>query len=331
MRCKWIMCQNVCKNIVEMSDKPIGIFDSGMGGLTVRAEIARALPNESLVYFGDGKNVPYGDKSHGEITALVDDAVGQLLDRGVKMVVVACNAATGAAIDHLRAKYDIPIIGMEPAVKPAALGSKTGTIGVLATAAALDGELYRATAARYRGQVEIVERVGKGFVELVENDLENTPEAVEVVRQAVEPMLAAGADRIVLGCTHYPFLEGVIRSVVDEWEAAGHGRTVAKEEGGSAKTAAGTGGGKGGNGTKNAAGEVQIIDSGAAIARRVGQLLTENGLHAPAGQVPEHDFMTAADEQYRKRLIDKSIRGVNASQGRAMASGGDSSNWENGN
>jgi glutamate racemase len=280
-----------------MDNRPIGIFDSGMGGLTVRAEIARALPHESLVYFGDGKNVPYGPRSQEEIVGFVDDAVGQLLAKDVKMVVVACNAATGAAIDHLRAKYDIPIIGMEPAVKPAALTTRSGVIGVLATAAALNGELYRATAARYADDVRIVERVGEGFVELVERDLEDTPEALEVVRRAVEPVLETGADRIVLGCTHYPYLARQIRRVIDNYEfdeeATQHkvitdgGLQVAQSAGREKST-------------------VQIIDSGAAIARRVEQLLTEGGLHAAPEQEPEHEFMSFAGEDYRRRLIRKS-------------------------
>jgi glutamate racemase len=192
-----------------------------MGGLTVRAEIARSLPNESLVYFGDGANVPYGPRPREEIVGFVDEAVERLVDRNnVKMMVIACNAATGAAIDHLRATYDIPIIGMEPAVKPAALTTETGVIGVLATAAAFDGALYKATSALYRDSVKIIEKVGEGFVELVENERENTPEALETVRRAVNPMLAAGADRIVLGCTHYPFLAGQIGQVIGEFSAA---------------------------------------------------------------------------------------------------------------
>jgi glutamate racemase len=247
-----------------------------MGGLSVRAEIARTLPNESLVYFGDGKNVPYGPRSHEEITALVDDAVSQLIDNQAKMVVVACNAATGAAIDFLRAKYDVPIIGMEPAVKPAAQSTESGVVGVLATAAALKGELYRATAARFRDQINIIEAVGEGFVEVVERDREDTSEAFETVKRVVEPMIEAGADRIVLGCTHYPFLVPQIKRVIDEWRA------------------------------KNGAKKVEIVDSGAAIARRVGQLLTEHNLHADTAQKPEYQFFTAADEAYRQRLIEKS-------------------------
>jgi glutamate racemase len=254
-----------------MNNSAIGIFDSGMGGLSVRAEIARRLPHESLIYFGDGKNVPYGPRPKEEIIGFASEAVDFLLLRGVKMVVVACNAATAAAIDHLRAQYDIPIVGMEPAVKPAALASKTGVIGVLATAAALKGTLFRATAAKFAEQAKIVETVGEGFVELVESDLEDTPEALQVVRAAVEPMLAEGVDHIVLGCTHYPFLIGQIRQVIGKRE-------------------------------------VVIVDSAPAIARRVDQLLTEHDLHASEGHMPEYEFYTFADEQYRRHLIEKSSK-----------------------
>ena len=256
-----------------------------MGGLTVRAAIERVLPRESLVYFGDGANVPYGPRPGEEIVGFVDKAVGQLIERnGVKMIVIACNAATGAAIDHLRAKYrKIPIIGMEPAVKPAAQTTQTGTIGVLATAAAFKGALYRATSAEWRERVRILETVGEGFVELVENDCENTLEALETVRRAVEPMLAAGTDRIVLGCTHYPFLAERIGRVIDEFSA----RT---------KTGA------------TAATTAQIVDSAPAIARRAERLLTENDLHADPAADPNHLFLTFADNDYIERLARKSAQ-----------------------
>ncbi len=268
------MDRDLCE-CTKMDNRPIGIFDSGMGGLTVRAEIALALPHESLVYFGDGANVPYGGRPESEIIEFTSEAVARLITHGVKMVVVACNAATGAAIDRLRTSFDIPIIGMEPAVKPAALSTLSGTIGVLATAAALNGELYRTTASAYRDKVCIIEAVGEGFVELVENGLEGTPEAIETVRRVVAPMLDAGADRIVLGCTHYPFLGPQIRHVIDE---------------------------RGGER------DVRIVDSGAAIARRVGQLLTENDLHASPDAAPKHEFMSFAGDDYTERLRLKSGR-----------------------
>lgn len=133
-----------------MNDNPIGVYDSGLGGLTVWRELRRALPRESLVYLGDGKNCPYGSRPAEEIRTLADRAVATLLDAGCKLVVVACNTATAAAIDFLRAKYSsTPIVGMEPAVKPACLNTRSGVVGVLATARSLEGDLFRRTAARY--------------------------------------------------------------------------------------------------------------------------------------------------------------------------------------
>ena len=153
---------------------------------------------------------------------LADEAVAFLVAQGCKLVVVACNTATAAAIDFLREKYaPMPIVGMEPAVKPACLATRSGVVGVLATERSLDGELFRRTAARYGDGVNLVTAPGRGFVELVENDLEATPEAEATVRAAVAEMLEHGADQIVLGCTHYPFLLPVLERVV-----AGRGVTV---------------------------------------------------------------------------------------------------------
>ena len=211
------------KDVDKLSNNaPIGVFDSGLGGLTVWREVRRALPAESLVYLGDGKNCPYGSRPREEVRRLADEAVAFLVAQGCKLVVVACNTATAAAIDFLREKYaPMPIVGMEPAVKPACLATRSGVVGVLATERSLDGELFRRTAARYGDGVDLVTAPGRGFVELVENDFEATPEAEATVRAAVAEMLEHGADQIVLGCTHYPFLLPVLERVV-----AGRGVTV---------------------------------------------------------------------------------------------------------
>ena len=192
---------------------PIGIFDSGMGGLSVWREVRRLLPEESVIYLADGKNCPYGDRSAADIATFTRRAVVDLLARGAKLIVLACNTATAVAIDSLREEFDVPFVGMEPAVKPAALATKSGKIGILATRASLAGDLFRTTSAKYASQVEILTAVGEGFVELVEQGKEHTPEAVEMVRRAVEPLVEAGADQIVLGCTHYPFLSETISKV----------------------------------------------------------------------------------------------------------------------
>lgn len=258
-----------------MNNAPIGVYDSGLGGLTVWREIRRALPGESLVYLGDGKNCPYGSRPREEIRRLADEAVGRLVgEQGCKLVVVACNTATAAAIDFLRAKYDrVPIVGMEPAVKPACLATRSRVVGVLATERSLDGDLFRRTAARYGEGIEVLTVPGRGFVELVEQDREATPEAEACVRAAVEPMLERGADQIVLGCTHYPFLLPVLQRIV-----AGR--------------------------------DVTIVDPSPAVARRVVQLLDRDGLRAAADHHPAYRFLTFADESYRRRLECKALESL---------------------
>ena len=254
-----------------LNNSPIGIYDSGLGGLTVWREVRRALPGESLVYLGDGKNCPYGSRPREEIVRLADEAVAALVARGCKLVVVACNTATAAAIDFLRAKYaSLPIVGMEPAVKPACLATRSGVVGVLATERSLDGDLFRRTAARYGEGIEVVAVPGRGFVEAVEADREGAPETEELVRRALAPMLERGADQIVLGCTHYPFLLPVLRRVV---------------------------GGRG----------VAIVDPSPAVARRVAELLDRFGLRAPAGHAPGYEFLSFAGEEYRSHLEQKAM------------------------
>ena len=192
----------------------IGIFDSGSGGLSVYREIVKLLPYERYVYFADNAHCPYGEKSVEYIRDRARAITDILVGMGADIIVVACNTATAAAIATLREEYpDIPFVGMEPAVKPAALGTKTGVIGVLATAGTLKGSKYLKTKGRFEDDVHIVEHVGEGFVELVENGILDGPVAHETVRASLQPLLDAGADRIVLGCTHYPFLKPVIEDI----------------------------------------------------------------------------------------------------------------------
>lgn len=189
----------------------IGIFDSGSGGLSVYRELVKLLPREQYFYYADNSHCPYGDKSPLYIQRRARFITEHFLDKGAHIIVVACNTATAAAIAKLRQEYpDVPFVGMEPAVKPAALGTETGVIGVLATAGTLKGSKYLKTRGLYEADVKIVEHVGKGFVELVERGILDGPEAEATVEASLRPLLDAGADRIVLGCTHYPFLKPVI-------------------------------------------------------------------------------------------------------------------------
>lgn len=252
-----------------MNNKPVGIFDSGLGGLSVWREVYALLPGESLIYYGDGKNCPYGSRTEEEVTGFTVDALEYLVRQGAKLVVVACNTATAAAIDYVRAKYDIPIVGMVPAVKPAAMSTRTGTVAILATERALEGGKLQQYTETYAHGLNVIPVVGRGFVELVENDMEDSPEARRRVCEVVEPLIEKGADRLVLGCTHYPFLAHVIAEVI---------------------------GGR----------DVEIVDPAPAIARRVNQLLTEGGMAADAEHRPEYRFHTLADGAYLEKMIRKS-------------------------
>ena len=189
----------------------IGIFDSGTGGMSVYREIRKVLPRERYVYFSDNAHCPYGDKSVEYVRERGRAITRFLLGKGADIIVIACNTATAAAVAALRAEFpDVPFIGMEPAVKPAALGTRTGVIGVLATAGTLKGSKYLTTKGKYEDNVKIVEAVGRGFVELVEAGELEGPHTEEVVARSLQPLLDAGADTIVLGCTHYPFLTKTI-------------------------------------------------------------------------------------------------------------------------
>lgn len=212
----------------------IGVFDSGEGGLSVLKEITRLLPEAEYVYYSDNAHCPYGEKSPEYIQDRARAITERLLKEGADVIVVACNTATAAAISVLRSEYSdassqevrdkvweltggrhdhICFIGMEPALKPAALGTRTGVVGVLATAGTLKGSKYLKTKESVDDQVNVFEHVGRGFVELVEEGRLSGSEAEDVVKASLGPLLSAGADIIVLGCTHYPFLLPVLQKV----------------------------------------------------------------------------------------------------------------------
>ncbi|HUX53313.1 MAG TPA: glutamate racemase [Williamwhitmania sp.] len=191
----------------------IGVFDSGVGGLSVWKEIIALLPNESTLYYADNANCPYGEKSQEEVIILADRVTNFLLSKGSSMIVVACNTATAAAIDFLRAKYPVPFVGMEPAVKPAALNSTTGVIGVLATSGTFNGRLFQETSKRFASDVQMIIQPGNGLVELVESGDFSSDQVLDLLHHYIDPMIDAGADHLVLGCTHYPFLEKAIQQV----------------------------------------------------------------------------------------------------------------------
>lgn len=191
----------------------IGIFDSGVGGLSVFREIVRILPEEKYIYWSDSAHCPYGEKSRDYIIDRARAVTSFLIEQGADIIVVACNTATAAAISTLREEFPVPFIGMEPAVKPAAQATRSGVVGVLATAGTLKATKYIDTRAKWAHDVKIVEHIGQGFVELVEKGSTSGPEAESIVEKSVRPLVEAGADTIVLGCTHYPFLADTIRKV----------------------------------------------------------------------------------------------------------------------
>ncbi len=249
-----------------MDNRPIGIFDSGLGGLSVWRAVRELLPGESIIYFGDGANCPYGNKSREEIERLTLDGVGFLVEKGAKLVVVACNTATAAAIDAVRERFaQVPVVGVLPAVKPAAATTKTGVIAVLATESLLAGEGLKRYVEEFARGVEVIAAVGEGFVEIVEDGREDSDETFRKVREVVEPLIERGADKIVLGCTHYPFLRGIIEGAIGSRD-------------------------------------VEVIDPSSAVARRVEQLLNENGLLAGAEHEAEYEFYTLGGDEYLEKI-----------------------------
>lgn len=222
------------------SCSPVGVFDSGLGGLSVAREIRLRMPDEDILYVADSAYCPYGGRPLEEISSRSVAVTEELLGRGAKIVVVACNTASGAAIDLLRARFDVPIVGLEPAVKPAAASSELGRIAVLATPATLRTERFHRLVDRHAAGVDLVKIPCPGFVELVEQGRVSGPEALEVITRVLEPLASTAVDRVVLGCSHYPFLRDTIEEVLGP--------------------------------------DVEILDSGAAVARQVGRVLAEHDL-----------------------------------------------------
>lgn len=218
------------------NDNPIGIFDSGIGGTSIWSAIHYLLPNEKTIYLADSKNAPYGQKSKNQIIDLCVKNTELLMKMDCKLIVVACNTATTNAIQELRDKYDVPFIGIEPAIKPAATNSKTQIIGILATQGTLNSELFNKTAEKFQ-EIKIIEQVGHGLVELIENGEINSPQMAKLLRSYLQPMIDADIDYLVLGCSHYPYLIPQIKKILPE--------------------------------------HIQIIDSGEAVARQTQAVLRE--------------------------------------------------------
>jgi glutamate racemase len=193
---------------------PLGFFDSGLGGLSIWRAVSRHLPDEHTLYVADRAYCPYGARAVGEVIQRARTITGFLQDRGCKLIVVACNTASAAALKTLRAEFQIPIVGLEPAIKPAAQATRTGQVGVLATAGTIQGYLFRHTSQRHANGVQVHVQIGEGLVEQIEAGHFDTPTTEGLLRQYLNPMLAAGVDQIVLGCTHYPLLMPLIQRII---------------------------------------------------------------------------------------------------------------------
>lgn len=208
---------------------PIGLFDSGIGGTSIWKEIDHVLPFENTIYLADSKNAPYGRKSKEEIVELCYKNTEYLLNQNCKLIVVACNTATTNAIAELRHKYKVPFIGIEPALKPAVLGSKTQKVGILATKGTLNSALFHATIKKY-DNVTFVEQVGTGLVELIETGKIYSQEMTHLLTKYLSPMIKQNIDYLVLGCSHYPYLIPQIKTIIpNHIEIIDSGFAVAKQ------------------------------------------------------------------------------------------------------
>lgn len=236
--------------------QPIGIFDSGIGGLTVLRAIHQLLPDEPLLYLADQAHVPYGPRPLVEVRQFSESITRYLLDQGARLIVVACNTASAAALKYLRVTFpEVPFVGMEPAVKPAAELSRSRVVGVLATPATFQGELYASVVERFGQGVKLLQDTCPGLVTQIENGDFTSDETRRILEEALQPMLSHGIDTVVLGCTHYPFVIPTIQDIV------GPG--------------------------------VRVIDPAPAVARQVQRLLVASSLfemavtlHDPGASIP---------------------------------------------
>ncbi len=248
-----------------MSTKPIGIFDSGVGGTSIWKELIALLPQENTLYLADSKNAPYGVKSQSEIITLSFKNTELLLNHDCKLIIVACNTATTNAISLLRRKFKVPFIGIEPAIKPAALQTQTGAIGILATKGTLNSELFHKTVNLYGGDVTVVEQVGEGLVQLIEAGLGQSKQTEKLLRQYIEPMLTQNIDHLVLGCTHYPYLLPLLKKILPK--------------------------------------HVKIIDSGEAVAKQTKAVLQQQNMLNVTTKLPEYKFYTNADPLILEQFV----------------------------
>ncbi|MFD2724589.1 glutamate racemase [Hyunsoonleella rubra] len=249
-----------------MSRSPIGIFDSGVGGTSIWREIHQLLPYESTIYLADSINAPYGPKGAEKIIELSIKSTELLLQKGCKLIVVACNTATTNAIDYLRKNYNVPFIGIEPAIKPAALNTKNKAVGILATYGTLTSALFSKTSGLFAKDIHVIEQVGDGIVELIEGGKLHSEEMKALLSEYLKPMMEANIDYLVLGCTHYPYLMPLLVDLLPI--------------------------------------HVKIIDSGEAVARQTKAILERNGLLNIEMAKPKLQFFTNGNVEVVHSLLD---------------------------
>lgn len=246
------------------SDQPIGIFDSGVGGTSIWKEIHDLLPLEATIFLADSINAPYGEKTKEEIIRLSIKNTKKLLELGCKIIVVACNTATTNAIQQLRSEFSVPIIGIEPAIKPAATQSKTKVIGILATRGTLNSELFAQASDLYSQHTKVVEVQGNGLVQAIENGDKDAESTKNLLQELLEPMREANIDYLVLGCSHYPYLIPQLQKLLPK--------------------------------------SVKIIDSGRAVARQTKAVLEERNLLSLSQQAPPL-FFSNSNPAVLKELV----------------------------
>jgi glutamate racemase len=249
-----------------MNKQPIGIFDSGVGGLTIMHSLMNFLPNETFIYLADSKNAPYGEKSRDKIIELSVKNTQFLLSHNCKLIIVACNTATGIAIDYLRDTFNkIPFVGLEPAIKPACLKTQTNNIGVLATEGTLKGRHFKETSNKYQDYVKIHAQAGYFLAQKVEDNTYNDREAQQLLEKYIRPMLSFNIDYLVLGCTHYPFYIDMIKKITGD--------------------------------------KVIILDSGEAVSRRTKDILMTNKILNTTQHHTETLFYTTGFTEIIEPLI----------------------------
>ena len=249
-------------------NSPIGIFDSGVGGISVLRALRQQIPDESVLYFGDQGHIPYGPRAMEQIREFSEAITRFLLEQGAKIIVVACNTASAAALQYLREIFpEVPFVGMEPAVKPAAEHTHTGKVGVLATPATFQGALYASVVERFANGVELFQDTCPGLVQQIEQGNLEGPEARRILEAALQPMLEKDIDTVVLGCTHYPFVIPLIQEIVGE--------------------------------------NVRVIDPAPAVARQTGRLLEARAMRNGSGAKSEVKLYTSGDPETLRSLLPR--------------------------